>query len=250
MTRGTLLPTLTTLAIALLFLYPLLQLFSSSAGYTHLLTDPAYLCAALVSLTLAGTISLGCTFFAALAGYVLACFDFPGRRLYILALILIASLPAQLLVPGGYELIIHLGLFDSLAAVVLPALASVFSALLLRAAFTALPPQLLEAARVDGCTELALLLRIALPAIAPTASACLLLTFVASYNAVVWPAIVLQSADLQPLPLHLLTLSATALTPQEQAQSAAATVLAIAPILLLFTLLQRAFLPPLQGAEK
>lgn len=251
---------LAALLASVLFATPMVYLLARSVGlggsavgfghYTAVLTDAAFGLALANSLAVAGAVAVLTALFASAAGFALAFGSFPGRRMILAGLILLAALPGQLLLPGGYEVVAALGLLDSRLAVVLPAIAGVMPVLLYRAGFESVPRELLDAARVDGAGEVGGWWHVALPAVAPTTAACLLMSFSASYNAAVWPAVVLQSPEVQTLPVRLLTLSATALTPTDHARLTAATAVGILPVLLLFLLLQREFLPRLGGAVK
>lgn len=248
-----------TVVLGLLFVAPLCHLLvrgvASPAGATleyfaRTLADVQFYRLTLNSLFIASSAAIGSTFLASLSGFVLATYRFPGRRLYVVVLIFLASLPAQLLIPGGYEVVTRLHLFDTHLAVLLPASVSVFGVLLFRAAFSGTPGDLLAAGRIDGCSELRLWWHIALPTVRATTAASLCLSFVAYYNAVVWPMVVLQSDHLATLPMYLTNLSGVALTPEDHARVAAGTVLAMVPVFGVFLLLQRDFLPALRGAIK
>lgn len=252
--------TLAALLAALLFSTPMLYLLARSVQtrgarvgadhYAAVLQDGGFWLAMANSLAVSGTVAVLTALVASAAGYALAFGRFPGRRAAVAGCVLIAALPGQLLLPGGYEVVAALGLLDARPAVILPAIAGVMPVLLYRAAFESFPRELLEAARVDGATEAGSWWHIALPAVAPTTAACLLMGFAGAYNAAVWPAVVLQSPEVQTLPVRLLTQSATALTPTDHARLTAATAVGLLPVLLLFLLLQREFLPRIGGAVK
>jgi ABC-type glycerol-3-phosphate transport system permease component len=238
-----------TVILALLFSLPLLHLL------IHALTNPLPPVLPLVqplanSLFLASFAALASTLLAALTAYALIAHPFPYRRHAMLLLLALASLPPQLLLPGGFELITRLHLFDSHLALLLPASLNLFAVLLYRAAFMAVPQDLLASARIDGCSELSAFWHIALPAVLPTTSALLLLSFTATYNATVWPAITLQSPHLQTLSTVLATSAGTALTPQDHARLTTLTAVALLPPICLFLSLQKGFLPTLRGVEK
>lgn len=219
-------------------------------AYASLLTDTGFWRALGNSVMLAGGMSVVATLMAALAGFGLAVYPFRGRTIYVAVLLGLTALPPQLLIPGGYELVARLGLLDSFGAVILPAALSVFGVLLYRSAFETIPVSLLEAARLDGCSEWEIFWRIAMPLVLPTTAVGVLMGFAGNYNAVVWPAVMLQSPSLHTLPVKLAAEAGVALTGAEQARVTAGTVLGLIPVLLLFLVLQRSFLPPLRGSGK
>lgn len=238
--------------LAVLAIAPLLSLTRNSlaAGpiaYTTLLSSPRFYAAVANSALLASIQTLAGLTLASLAAYAASL-----RRSHVLlvAAASLAALPPQLLLPGGFEVVGALRLFDSRWAVLVPGSLNVFAFLLYRSAFRALPREIFEAARIDGTGEWRLWWHIGLPMVRPTTAALMVLSFAGSWNAVVWPMLVLQRPNLETLPMRLATLSGTALGPTEQAVVLAGTLLGIVPVLLLFLLLQRDFLPVLKGASK
>jgi putative chitobiose transport system permease protein len=244
---------------ALLAMLPLLFLISraTEAGlspFAELVQDAAFLRSVAATVALSGGVTVGSLLVASLGGYVLAFHRglLSGRLVPLVttAILAVAALPPQLLLPGGWEVITTLGLFDSFLAVALPASLNLLGVLLFRASFSSLPGDLIDAARVDGCSEWGVWWRVALPAVRPTSAACLILSFASAWNSVVWPTLVLQHPDKQLLSQTIALMSGTASSPSEVARLLAATLLAIVPPLGLFLALQRDFLPPLRGAVK
>lgn len=251
--------TLAAFAPAGLAVFPLAYLVYRSVqggvgSYAAVLGDVAFVRSLAASTLLSAVIALVGMGVASLAGFVLAVHPTLGRGrvvpLVLAGIVGVASLPPQLLLPGGWEVVTKLGLFDSYWAVLLPAALNLLAVLLYRAAFGAVPSELMDAARVDGCSEWGVWWRVALPAVRPTTAACLMLSFAGAWNAIIWPTLVLQDPKRQLLSQYVSTLSATAGTPGEQSVLLAATVLAIVPLLAMFLLLQRDFLPPLRGSVK
>jgi ABC-type glycerol-3-phosphate transport system permease component len=240
--------------LALLFSLPVLGLvYRAVAGgmFTFVLQRTDYLRGVGNSLFLACATVMASVTLSSLSGFVLGAYRFAGRGLLMVGLMALAGLPPQLFLPGGYELVVRLGLFDSYGAVVLPGLLSVLSVLMFQAAYGRVPREMLEAARVDGASEWGIWWRVAFPAVRPTTAACLMLAFAGNFNAVVWPTIVLQSRALQTLPTGLTALTGTVVTRADQSMVLAGTVLALVPVMALFLLLQRDFLPGLtRGSGK
>lgn len=238
--------------VAIVFAFPLARLVVRGAGgdVAAVLTDAGFYRALLNSLAIASVCALAGTLLASAGGYALARFEFPGRRGVLLGLLLLAALPGQLLLPGGYELILRLGLYDTRWAVIVPGSVSIFAALLYRSVFRNIPDAILDAARLDGCGEWRLWWHVALPALRPTTVALLCLSFAGAYNAVVWPMVTLQSPELHTLPMRLALANLSAVTPAEQATLAATTILAILPVAGLFLLAQKDLSASLHGAVK
>jgi multiple sugar transport system permease protein len=201
------------------------------------------------SVFLASATALLATLCCAAGGYALACFEFRGRR-WATGLVLAALLiPAPLLLAPGYQWLFRLGLLDTHAGLILPALAPAFGVFLFRqAALQSVPREMLQAARLDGCGEVGLFTFV-LPMLRPMAGAFLMITFLATWNNFIGPQIVLQSPDKQPLSVAVAQLRGLYAT--DFGLLMAGTLLSVAPVAALFLLMQREFLSGLtSGAVK
>lgn len=202
------------------------------------------------SVFLASVTSLGATAFAAMGGYALARYDFRGKTpasILVLAMIII---PPQLLIAPQYQLLYRLSLLDTFTGLILPAVAPAFGVFLFRqAALTSVPTQLMESARIDGCGELRFFFIIALPLMRPMVGAFMLITFLATWNNFISPQVILQSPEKFPLSVAVAQLQGVYY--QEYGLLMAATLLSVAPVLLLFMILQKEFISGLTaGAIK
>lgn len=194
----------------------------------------------------------GSVLLAALGAYPLAKMNFPGRDLIFYAILATLVLPNEAGLIVNYITTVKLGLLQSVpgqfAAIILPALSSTVGLFLMRQAYLSIPLELLEAARMDGATELTIWRRIMLPLTMPTIAAFSILQFVAFWNTFLWPVIVLRDRSLYPLSAGLLDLAGTFST-NTRAISAGA-VLQIIPIIVIFLFFQRYFMRGLEGAVK
>ncbi len=190
------------------------------------------------------------TLISASAGYALAKFRFRGRGAATLLVLGLIILPPTLLIAPGYELLFNLGLLDTVPGLLLPFLAPAFGVFLFRQSVTqAVPDQLLEAARIDGCSEVEIFFAIVLPLVRPMIGAFLLITFLAMWNNFISPQIVLQSPDKQPLSVAIAQLRGLYRT--DYGLLMAGTVVSVAPVAVLFLLLQKQFISGLtSGAVK
>lgn len=189
---------------------------------------------------------------SSLGGFALAKYRFRGKRVLMFAMLVTLVLPGQVLLPSLYELMNAIGWINSYRAIVIPGAVSVFGILLFRQAMrTAVPDELLHAARVDGCSELRVWWEIALPIVRPMVGAFTLLAFLASWNSFFWPQVILQDEAKYTLPIGLANMVGL---PEFQTQYGilmAGTLLAALPVVLLFFVLQRDFLAGLtSGAVK
>ena len=187
---------------------------------------------------------------AAMGGYALAKFTFRGR--VAIDNIVLASLviPGALLIAPGYQLLYWLGLLDSYAGLILPGIAPAFGVFLFRQAMiSSLPNEMIEAARIDGCGELRLFFTMALPMVRPMAGAFLLITYLGAWNNFIGPQIVLSTPEKFPLAVWISQLRGV--YGVDYGLIMAGTLVAIAPVLVLFLMLQKEFIAGLTaGAVK
>ena len=176
-----------------------------------------------------------------LAAYPLARLDFKGRE-FIFALVLATiMIPFQIVMIPLYILAVNLGLRNTYLGIVLPNLTSAFGIFLLRQALKAVPLELEEAARIDGCSELGIWWNIMLPAIRPALFTLAIFVFIGSWSDFLWPLIVLDDPDYYTLPLAVANLADS--FSLDWRLVAAGSVISIAPILLLFLFLQKYIVP-------
>ncbi len=195
---------------------------------------------------------VGSVVLATLAAYPLARMRFPGRDLIFYAILAVLVLPNEAGLIVNYITTVKLGLLRSVpgeyAAIVLPGLASVVGLFLLRQAYLGIPQELIEAARIDGASELTIWRRVMIPLALPTITAFAILDFVATWNSFLWARIILNDREMYPLAAGLLELNGLFSTNTRAV--AAGTVLTIIPILLLFLFAQRYFMRGIEGAVK
>jgi len=190
----------------------------------------------LVTIILIGQLTL-CT----LAGYAFARFQFPGRDvIFILVLLQLFILP-EVLIVENYVMISRLGLFDTIFGIGVPYMASAFGIFLLRQAFKSVPQELEEAARVEGCGWFGVLWRVYIPAARPTYLAYALVSVATHWNNFLWPLIVTNSTSTRPLTVGLSLFGATE-SGVNIAVVSAATLMVIAPLFFGFILFQRQFI--------
>jgi len=206
--------------------------------------------AMLNSIFLSSTTAVLATVISAMGGYALAKFEFRGRKLaqgIVLAAIII---PPPLLIAPGFQWLFQLGLLDSFAGLILPAIAPAFGVYLFRqAALSSVPGTLIEAARLDGCGEGRIFFGIALPLMRPMIGAFILLTFLGTWNNFISPQVVMQSPGKFPLAVAIAQLKSTYY--QDYGLLMAGTLVSVVPLMMLFLVLQKEFIAGLtSGAVK
>ncbi|WP_130491949.1 carbohydrate ABC transporter permease [Motilibacter rhizosphaerae] len=172
-----------------------------------------------------------------LAGYAFARMRFRGRGALLGIVLSILMVPAQVYLLSQYQIVKGLGLLDSLGGLVLPGLFSAFGTYLMRTAFLALPQELEEAARLDGANPFQIFWRVMLPLVRPTMSVLAITSVLWSWNELLWPLVVTTYSDHMPLSAGLATLISDRTINYPVVM--AASLLAMAPVLVLFILLQR-----------
>jgi ABC-type glycerol-3-phosphate transport system permease component len=189
--------------------------------------------------------------FSSLGGFALAKYRFRFRRLIILLMLATVLLPSQVLLPSLYELMDRLGLVNTYTAILAPNAVSVLGMFLFWQAMRAVPDELLQAGRVDGCSEWRLWWSVALPIVRPMVGAFTLLSFLGAWNSFLWPQIILQDEAKYPLPLGLANLMGLQEYQSHYGLLMAATLLSVLPVVILFFILQKDFITGLSsGAVK
>jgi cellobiose transport system permease protein len=175
---------------------------------------------------------------ATVAGFAFARLRFRGRNGLFLVVIGSTMVPAQLGVIPLFMLVGEIGWYDRLAAVIVPGLLSAFSVFWMRqACLEAVPAELVDAARIDGCSLLRVYWHVALPALRPHAVVLAMLTFLASWNDFFWPLVVLDPTQTPTVQVALSRLAGGYYTNYPLVLTGA--LLGMLPVIALFALLAR-----------
>ncbi len=186
---------------------------------------------------------------SAMAAYPLAKMRFRGREAIFYVLLATLIVPAQLTYIPSYILAVNtFHTYDTLAAVILPGIASAFNIFLMRQAFRGIPNDLIDAARVDGAGEWRVWWQILLPVVRPSLAAVAIFTFVTSWNDFLWPSLMLHNPQGLTLPVGLVALEGQFVS--DFRATAAGVTMTVLPILLFFVVVQRWFVRGLAGAVK
>jgi len=177
---------------------------------------------------------------SSLAAYALARMRVPGRNLIFGVLLATLVIPPEVTLIPNYIAMQRLGWYNTYLALIIPFGASVFNVFLLRQAFLQLPGELFEAAVLEGCGHLRFLWRIALPLSRPTLAIIALLTAIRAWNDYQWPLIITDSTDLRPIQVGLTIFRSDVSTNFQLLM--AGSVMAVAPVAVLFFLAQRQFI--------
>lgn len=175
-----------------------------------------------------------------LAAFAFARFVFWGRDVaFALVLVQLMIMP-EVLIVENYRTMSNLGLVDTILGIGLPYMASAFGIFLLRQTFKTIPKELEEAARVEGCSTLQVLWRVYVPLAKPTYVAYGLVSISYHWNNFLWPLVITNSVTTRPLTVGLAIFGAPE-SGVEWPIITAATLLAVAPLLIAFLVFQRQF---------
>jgi multiple sugar transport system permease protein len=181
----------------------------------------------------------------AMAGYALARFAFPGRGVIYTVIISMLLVPIQVTVIPLFVLFAQWRMLDTFQALILPTTSNVTGVFLMRQFFLNIPGELEEAARIDGAGDLQIFARVVLPLSRPSLAAVAALTFVSSWNNFLWPLIATSSDRARTLPVgiaqYMGAQAGTSGSAPAFGPPLASAVMATAPALVAFFLLQRYF---------
>jgi putative chitobiose transport system permease protein len=179
--------------------------------------------------------------FCALGAYPLARLDFRGKNLIFAGIVSTIMIPFQIVMIPLYVLAVQLGLRNSYLGIILPGISSAFGIFLLRQAFLGVPKELEEAARIDGCSELGIWWHIMIPAIRPALVTLGIFVFIGAWSDFLWPLIILDRPEYYTLPLGVAKLAGT--FSLDWRLIAAGSLISIAPVIVVFLVLQKYIVP-------
>jgi len=211
----------------------------------YLIPFPRYLINSLIVSAIVVALSVA---FNAMAGYALTR-SFRGKQVVLLLFLSSMLVPFQATIIPAYLITAKLGLLNSYFGLALPLLSAIVCIFVFKAAFEAVPRSLIDAARIDGLSEWRIVLRILMPLSKAAMATNVILAFIWSWNAFLWPLIITREATMQTLPLGL----ARFLSYLEDTTGAlyAFAVMVLAPSIVVFLMAQKEFIRGLtSGATK
>lgn len=192
----------------------------------------------------AACVTLGVLVTSALAAHAFARMRFVGRELLFVALLATLMIPFEVILIPDYIMVTRLHWDDTYLALIVPWMASVFGIFLLRQFFLGIPAELWEAALLDGCGHLTYLRRIAVPLARSGLSVVAIVTFLGSWNSLLWPLVVVtRRPEIRPIQLGLAVFTGEFGTDFHLVMAAA--TITILPIVVLFLIAQRQFVESL-----
>jgi cellobiose transport system permease protein len=202
------------------------------------------------SAIVASVVAFAVVLTSALAGFAFAKLEFRGNKALMLAIVVTMMVPVQLGVIPLYIEMIHFGWLNHLQAVIAPSLCSAFGVFLMRQYIVAaVPDELIDAARVDGCHTLRVFWHVIVPAVRPIAAVLGLLAFLQAWNDFFWPLVVLSPSN--PTVQVAISSIASGNYFPDYSLVLAGTFVSILPLLVVFLVLGRQIIGGImQGAVK
>lgn len=208
-----------------------IQLFRRMAFPVHLMNS--------IIVTISVTILV--LLLSSLSAYAFAKLHFRGRDKIFVLLLVTMMVPAQVTTIPVFLLLKRLGFLNNYLGLILPAGASAFGIFLLRQYMQTIPNSLLDAARMDGCSEFRIYRSIILPLCKPAIATLAIFTFMGTWNDFFWPLIIMTRESMYTLPVALATLNAGQHATRYNLLMAGSVVIT-APIVLLFAFMQKYFI--------
>jgi multiple sugar transport system permease protein len=177
---------------------------------------------------------------SSLGGYVFAKFEFPGRDLLFFVILSLLMVPFNVSLIPLYQLMVRLGWANSYSALIVPAAVNPLGIFLMRQFMHSIPNDLIDAARVDGASELTIWWRIILPLSTPALAALGIFTFLWNWDDFLWPLVVLNDVNLYTLPLGLAQLRGR--FGSEVGTMMAGASIAVTPVIAIYLVAQRRFI--------
>jgi multiple sugar transport system permease protein len=228
------------------------RLFPSSVTLEHyrvLFTRLSVARYAMNSALLALVVTLISVLLNSMAGYAFAKFRFGGRDRIFQTLLAALVIPAQVAMLPLFLMLKEMGVINTYWGVIIPGMASVFGIFLVRQYALSIPDSLLDAARIDGAGEFRIYWSLVLPSCTPILVTLAIFTFMGTWNDFLWPLIVLTDDRLYTLPVALANLAGEHV--QDIELMMAGAVLTVAPVMLVFVVLQRYYIAGiLSGSTK
>lgn len=176
-----------------------------------------------------------------LAGFAFARMRFPGRDLIFTLFVATLMIPTTVTLTANYLILSSLGWLDTFLALIIPQGASGFSIFLMRQFFKTIPNELEDAARIDGAGRIRFLRSIAVPLAKPALSTVFVFIFITNYNEFLWPLIMTNSESIRVIQIQMDRLTGE-FGVLDYGALMSASILVLAPTIVMFVLLQRAFI--------
>ncbi len=237
-----------------IFQYPLPLLPGGNAliNYQNMLTVIPFWKNFLNSAVVAVAVTLSTLLFCSMGGYAFAMYKFPGKNGLFILMLATLMVPFLVLIIPWFIIISRLGWLNDLRALIVPGAVSAFGIFWMRQYISSnISSELLDAARIDGCSEFSIFFRVVAPILGPAYGALGILTFMGSWNSFFYPLVVIKNTDVATLPLALQLLRGDPYRGGDYGVLMFGTALGMLPVLVIFWAASRRFISGLTaGALK
>jgi ABC-type glycerol-3-phosphate transport system permease component len=177
---------------------------------------------------------------SALCGYVFAKHRFPGRDALFVGILSMMMIPFNISIIPLYSMMVDFGWTNTYWPLIIPSLYSPFGIFLMRQFIQTIPDELLDAARIDGASEFGIFFRVIIPLSTAALGALAIFTFIGQWDDFLWPLVIIDESKLYTLPLALARFRGR--TTLDVGGLAAASLVAVIPVLIVYLLAQRRFI--------
>lgn len=178
--------------------------------------------------------------FNSMAGYAFAKYRFPGKGKLFSLLLSAMVIPGQVTMLPLFLMLNRLGLINTYWGIIIPGMASIYGIFLIRQYIISIPDSFIEAARIDGASDLYIYRKIILPLAKPILVTLALFTFMGAWNDFLWPLIILTRDNMYTLPVALANLMGEHV--QDTELMMAGSVITILPVLIVFLAMQKYYI--------
>ena len=173
-----------------------------------------------------------CSFTTILAAFAFSRLRFPGRELIFSLLLSLMMVPYEMIIITNYRTIVQWNLHDTIWALILPFMSSIFYTYILKGFFDSVPESLYQAAKVDGCSDWKYLWRVMVPMAKSSLATIILLNSIATWNSFLWPMIATNSKNVRTLPFGLYAFMTEG--GQRNERMMAASTIVVLPMIIIF----------------
>ena len=202
------------------------------------------------SLVMATLIAVGKITISLLSAYAIAFFRFPGRMVFFWLIFITLMLPVEVRIIPTFQVMVSLGMTNSMQGLVIPLIASATATLLFRQFFLTIPDEYVEAAKIDGAGPLRFFFDVLLPLSRTNIAALFVILFIYGWNQYLWPLLIVNDRSLETIVVGLTKMIGTGDSQNEWNVIMATAMLAMLPPVVVVLLMQRWFVRGLTETEK
>ncbi len=202
------------------------------------------------SLNMAVMIAVGKIAISLLSAYAVVFFSFPGRMVAFWLIFITLMLPVEVRIIPTFEVMVNLGLINTMSGLVVPLIASATATLLFRQFFLTIPDEYVEAAKIDGAGPLRFFKDVVMPLSVTNIAALFVILFIYGWNQYLWPLLIVSDKDLETVVVGMSKMIGTSDSQNEWNIIMATAVLAMLPPVAVVVFMQRWFVKGLTETEK